>query len=142
MTLPGAVLGHSVAAIGLTTCLNTRQEVMLSVAIGVGSRYNPPFSSRTYAKLYDDAVTHMGNQMIKHGPKAARIAGRAGKSAGKRVARSVIVRTAAKSAGKMTLRAIPYVGWALLAYDVVDFAIGDDPSLIGDILDVAEWALM
>ena len=68
---------------------------------------------------------------------------RAASSAAKKAAqKKALLRTTGKGVGKRALakrgltRAIPFVGWGILAYDVLDFAIGDDPSFIGDIIEI------
>ena len=64
--------------------------------------------------------------------RAAYSAGKkiAQRQAGKQVAKKVTKRAVAK---RVATRGIPIIGWGIAIYDVFDYLIGDDPSLIGDI---------
>ncbi len=122
---------------GTTTVLNRKQEIILGTAIGVTSVYTPPFSSKTFGRYYDDAISALGRTTIQAGKTGVR----AGAAVGKRAARSAMMKTILKTAGKTAFKAVPVVGWAVLVYDVGDFLIGDDPSFFGDLIDITHYLL-
>lgn len=64
----------------------------------------------------------------------------AAKAAERKIIARYIAKKSAKRLGaraltrKVASRAVPFVGWGIIAYDVVDYLHGDDPSFIGDIV--------
>ena len=132
MTVASRVVGYTVGVTGLSFVLSERQEMMLAITTGVSSKYKMPWSyQKTFGHLYDDAFTALGRRTIAGG----RVAGGLVKKTAKHSATRAVARGALKVSGKVASRAIPVVGWAMLAYDVGDFLIGDDPSFIGDVID-------
>ncbi len=92
----------------------------------------------TWRTFKDTALITWSETVGKQGAKR-----RASLAAARTAAqRKALLRTTGKGVGKRALarkaagRAVPFVGWGILAYDVVDFAIGDDPSFIGDVISL------
>ena len=123
-----------------------------TVAIGYGL-YNPSTRGWTYrmcmaygrnsalfaARMVKDSTIITWSETV--GLQGAKR--RAGKRAvAKAAQRKALLRTTSKGVGKRALargvasRAIPLVGWGILAYDIIDYAHGDDQSFIGDIVTV------
>jgi hypothetical protein len=128
---------HALGVIGFATggklVLNERQELALSIGMGISSPYTVPWSSRSFGSYYNQMFEQIGKSSVKAGKATGRVAGRMGKRAAMKVA--------TKSTLKLAARAVPVVGWGLLAYDVVDFAVGDDPSFFGDLIDLKDYMM-
>lgn len=136
-TFAHRAIGITAFATGGKAVLSEKQELALSIGMGLSGPYTLPWCSRSMASYYDDMFQAIGKGTIKSG----KVAGRAGARGAKRLAKSQSMKVAARSGGKLAARAIPVVGWGLLAYDVIDFAVGDDPSFFGDLIDLGHYMM-
>lgn len=113
------ICGGTTGAYLDSPAMNEWQEICLGSFIAAGS---PKWAKPWLVKSIEKA----GQAQWVAAKTAARVAA---KGTTRVVAKKSISR-------RVATRAIPYIGWGILAYDIGDFLIGDDPSFIGDIIDL------
>lgn len=126
-------VGYLAASLGLAVALEPHEEIILATGIGASAKLNPPFSSRTMATLYDDAIVGMGRLIVSGAEKTARGSAAAAGSTPARWAG----RQSLKLGGKVASRLAGPLGWGLLAWDIfdtgADLASGDQERMHSNI---------
>ena len=133
MAHPAQVAGGSLAiAYGIRNPSTRQWTIRMCTAYGKNTAV---YIGRQFS---DTALITWSETFGKEGVKRRAAASAAGRRAarrtlGKKVAKKSIIRGLAS---RVALRVIPFVGWAILIYDIVDYLHGDDPSFFGDIIDL------
>ncbi len=143
-------LGESILRSLVMTAMSHPQQVAGgSIAIAYGLR-NPStrgWTIRMCSAYGKNTLNYLGKQFSdtvliswsetfgKEGVKrraAARATAKrtAARTVGKRAGKKALARGVGK---RVLVRVIPFIGWAILIYDLLDYLHGDDPSFFGDI---------